>query len=74
MSLKNDQGGDNSDACYRKVEERTVGSICCGGGAKSKMTMNLEFGVGRLLEPLAEVEVGQGSCFVRMEGLRLNFQ
>lgn len=44
-----------------------------GGGAKSKMTMNLEFGVRMLLEPLAEVEVRQGSCFVGMEGLRLNF-
>lgn len=45
-----------------------------GGGAKSKMTMNLEFRVGRLLEPLAEVEVRQGSCFVGVEGLRLNFR
>ena len=44
-----------------------------GGGAKSKMTMNLEFGVRMLLEPLAEVEVRQSSCFVGMEGLRLNF-
>ena len=57
-----------------KLRKEQSAPSAVGGGAESKMTMNLEFGAGRLLEPLAEVEVRQGSCFVGMEGLRLNFR